>query len=117
MKIEFKKVGDDGLEVASSASDEYILLSYFLGTYRFLSNIKEIIGDLESIRSGQKTFDQIQPPNMLWSFANASGYFECDKDTAYLEPLDENSGYQRIVLPLQEVIDLFKEWKQFLESN
>ncbi len=106
-----------GSRAVKSSSDQYLLLSYFIGQYRFKAEFKEIIPQLESIRSGQKTFDQIQPSNVLWSFGNASGYFECDKDTAYLEPLDADSEFQRVVLPLQEVIDLFKEWKRFLESN
>ncbi len=116
-KIEFKNIDNEGITVVAPTSDQYILLAYFIGKYRFKGEFEEIIPRLESIRSGQKTFDQVQPSNVLWSFGNASGYFECDKDTAYLEPLDADSEFQRVVLPLQEVIDLFREWKRFLENN
>ncbi len=116
-KVEFVHIKQHDFKALKPLSDQYLLLSYFIEDYRYRTSLNETISKLESIRSGQKTFDQAQQPNVLWSFGNASGYFECDKDTAYLEPLDADSEFQRVVLPLQEVIDLFKEWKRFLENN
>ncbi len=52
-KIEFKKVDTD-FKVVKSTDDKYILLSLFVGQFRFLDDIQEVIDDLENVKSGAK---------------------------------------------------------------
>lgn len=40
------------------------------------------------------------------------GDFKCDKETAYF--IADEKDYQDLQMPLQEVIDLMKEWKVFM---
>lgn len=48
-KIEFKKVDVD-FRVVKSTNDKYLLLSLFIGQYRFPDNIQEIIDMLKSVK-------------------------------------------------------------------
>lgn len=112
-KIEFIHITKHDLKDVKATDNKYMILSFFIGNYRFDWDIDRVIVRLEQIRSGEKRFDEIQDPDIYWSFGASSGYFECDQETAYLEPLD-NPSMQPLELPLQEVIDLFKEWKNFL---
>lgn len=53
-KIKFKKVDVD-FRVVKSTNDKYLLLSLFIGQYRFPDNIQEIIDMLKSVKNGSKT--------------------------------------------------------------
>lgn len=44
---------------------------------------------------------------------NDAGDFKCDKETAYFIA-DSSGSYQNLEMPLQEVIDLMKDWKIFM---
>ncbi|MBL7725399.1 MAG: hypothetical protein JNK27_14725 [Chitinophagaceae bacterium] len=96
--------------------DKWMLLAYFVEESWHPDDTARNIANLESVRSGEKSFADIQPPNIQWSFGNFSGSFECDKDTAYLDA-SSDVRYESLILPLQEVIDLLKEWKAFSEAS
>ncbi len=63
-KIEFKKVDVD-FRVVKSTNDKYLLLSLFMGQYRFPDNIQEIIDMLKSVKNGSKTWKEVIDP---WMF-------------------------------------------------
>lgn len=70
--------------------------------------------DLLLIQSEEKTFEEVWL-NEIAPISVSAGEFECDKDTAYFisnNPEAEPS----IEMPLQELIDLLEEWKEFLKS-
>ncbi|WGH74764.1 hypothetical protein P8625_11815 [Tenacibaculum tangerinum] len=98
----------------------YLLLSEFLGDYgrHFPSQQDETIENLELVLSGEKTFDDIQDPEVYWSFGGGLGlgYFEVEGTTAYFEPDKELTDAPRIVMPLEEFINILKEWRAFLRS-
>lgn len=96
----------DGKEILGPvATDEkYILLSLFVGQFRFPDNIQEIIDILESVRSGSKTWLEANDDLMFMQIGYDSGDFKCDKDTAYF--IADNSTYQNMEMPLHEVIDI-----------
>lgn len=106
----------DGSEVIGpkAIDEKYMLLSYFMGEQLDQGNV---INDLQSIIEGEKVFDDIQDPEMSWSFGNASGYFEVEGETAYFEPFEDVTDSPRVVMPLKELISLLKEWKSFLDKN
>jgi hypothetical protein len=112
-KIEFIKLST-GVPVTKPVSDQFMLLAYFLDGFTYPPHTQEVIETIESVRSGEKTFDEISR-DVSWGFAEGAGFFECNKDSAYFEPFE--GGFPRIEMPLQEVIDLLKEWKQFTEGG
>ena len=94
--------------------DKYILLYYYLSDRRSMVFLQESIGVLESIRKEEKTFEEIYTFNTVdisWS----AGEFECDKDTAYFisNHPDKEPSFD---IPLQELIDILKEWEAFLSN-
>ncbi|WP_452602946.1 hypothetical protein [Pontimicrobium sp. MEBiC06410] len=100
---------------AVANDNKYDLLGLFVTDAKF--EINKIIDDLQSIIKGEKVFDDIQDPEMSWSFGNASGYFEVEGETAYFEPYEDVTDSPRVVMPLKELIGLLKEWKSFLDKN
>lgn len=93
-----------------AVDDKYLLLSHFMGT-RFVW--QEVINNLEEVLNENKTFADIQDPNVIWDFAGGDGEFECDKETAYF--ISESKPSLNLEMPLKEVIELLKEWKAFIE--
>lgn len=110
-KVEFKKVDTD-FRVVKSTDTKYLLLSLFIGQYRFPDNIQEIIDMLQPVKNGSKTWKEIIDPWMFLQI-NDAGDFKCDKETAYFIA-DSSTSYQNLEMPLQEVIDLMKDWKVFM---
>jgi hypothetical protein len=106
--IENKKYNDKG---AIPTEDRFTLLSYFVDGYRE-EVLNDVIADLNDLLKGVKTFDEIQEPNGYWTFGNGAGYLEADKDVAHFIAWDET--HQSFDMPLQELIDLLKEWEAFL---
>lgn len=107
----------DGKEIAGpiATDDKYLLLSLFVGQFRFPDNIQEIIDLLESVRSGNKTWLEANDDLMFMQIGYMCGDFKCDKDMAYFIADNHNStSYQNLEMPLQEVIDLMKDWKIFM---
>lgn len=100
---------------AVANDNKYDLLGLFVTDTKY--EIVETIQNLESVLKGEKVFDDIQDPDMSWSFGNVSGYFEVEGETAYFEPFEDTTDSPRIVMPLKELIDVLKEWKSFLDSN
>ena len=96
-----------------------ILLNYFLNDYRDISQLIEIISDIESVASGEKTFDDIQDTDSYWDFGEGAGYFECDKETAYLTCWKDSHTPEapNVEMPLKELIGILKDWKKFLEKK
>ena len=112
-KVEFLTLPKYGDRVVKSSNDKYILLSYFLSDRRSIKYIDITIEELETIASGDKTFEEIYDPEMAIDISFSAGEFECDKDTAYFISNNPESE-PNIEMPLQELIDLLKEWKAFL---
>lgn len=113
-KIEFKVLPKYGDRLAEPTDDKYMLLMYYLSERNDLETIDRIISELETVQSGEKTFEEVFTDvygiiAISWNV----GEFECDKETAYFisnHPDSEPS----IEMPLQELIDLLKEWRAFL---
>ena len=111
-KIKFyvhPKIGKEN----ESTNDKYILLSYFLSDRRSIKYIDITIEELETIASGEKTFEEVYDPSFVIDVGYGAGEFECNKDTAYFISNNPESE-PNIEMPLQELIDLLKEWKTFL---
>ncbi len=105
----------DGKEILGpvATDNKYILLSYFVAHTYFI--IDKTISDLESVASGEKTFEEIMEGYAPWTFGNDSGELVYNKDTAKFISLD--SMYPDIEMPLQELIDILYEWKTYIESE
>ncbi|MCX8533513.1 hypothetical protein [Chryseobacterium luquanense] len=110
-KVEFKIVDND-FQVVKSTNDKYLLLSLFIGQFRFRDNIQEIIDLLESVRNESKTWLEANDDLMFMQIGYMCGDFKCNKDTAYFIA-DNSTSYQDLEMPLQEVINLMKDWKAF----
>lgn len=113
-KIKFKtKSLLDGKEILGpiAMDDKYLLLSLFIGQFRFRDNIQEIIDLLESVRNGSKTWLEANDGLMFMQIGYMCGDLRCDKDIAYF--IADQKEYQNLEMPLQELIDLMKEWKAF----
>ena len=95
--------------------DKYLLLSYFIGHYRFKQDLDNNINRLDEILKGEKTFSDIQDPNVAWDFADGYCEFEVEGTTAYFT--NHRNSNENIEMPLQEVVDYLKEWRAFLEKE
>lgn len=110
-KIEFKKVDVD-FRVVKATDNKYLLLSLFIGQYRFPDNIQEIIDMLKFVKNGSKTWKEIIDPWMFLQI-NDAGDFKCDKEKAYFIA-DSSTPFQNLEMPLQELIHLLEDWKAFM---
>lgn len=115
-KVEFivlEEVGDKDL---IALEKEYMLLYYFLGTFRGKFDLHKLIEDFTSVETGKKTFVEIQDPNVCLTFGNDSGYLEIDKDIAHFI-----SNYPHtdpdLDMPLKELVELMKQWRDFLDGG
>jgi hypothetical protein len=114
--IKLKKINSD-FKSFDIIEQEYLLLNYFIADYRRPEILSEIIEKLKHVANGEKTFDEIrQHPQVLWSFGEGSGIFECDKDTAYFES-EHPDTEPSMEIPLQELIGILERWKDFLEKD
>jgi hypothetical protein len=108
----------DGKTIVGPAptDEKYILLSLFVGNYRFPTAIQEKIKMFEAVQSGAKTWDELIAPygaiGELY-FAHGSGSLIVEDDTAIFLP-DGNNEYKSVEMPLQELIDLMKGWLAFM---
>lgn len=119
-KVIFKEIPNYGDKVNEPSDDRFMLISYFLDDFQryFPHTQDETIENLESVLSGEKTFDEIQDPQIAWSYGGGLGigYFEVEEKTAYFEPDPELTNAPRIVMPLEEVIEILKDWRTFLRN-
>ena len=118
-KIRFTKHKEHGDKFNEPTSKDFVLLSHFLddiGRY-FPNQQDQTIEDLKSVLKGDKTFDEIQDPDVFWNYGGGLGlgYFEIEDTTAYFEP--DKSDAPRIVMPLVEVIEVVEEWVAFLKNG
>lgn len=111
--LEFEN--SDGIRYCKSKSDEYILLSYFIGDYIYDFAINEVISDIELVVSGEMTFDEMTD-NTVWGIGHYCGEFICDQEKAYFIP-DKDSNDASIEMPVQELITLLKEWRDFMKTK
>jgi len=113
-KIKF--INDPKLGKHEGVTDEkYMLLGLFIGQFRFPNNIQEIIDILEGVRNESKTWLEANGNLMFMQIGYMCGDFKCSKDTAYFIADNYNStSYQDLTMPLQELIDLMKDWKVFM---
>ena len=108
-KVIFKLVNDELLWVKST-SDEFILLSYLVGDHRGKYAIQDVIDILEKAQRGEIVWEEfIQKYGGSWDFGNGYGELDIDGDMAYLISTDRTQN-PSMSLPLQELIDIFKEW-------
>ena len=112
MHIEFKTIDNDYKTFVLEDEEKYILLSYFLSTFRS-SDLTEFIEMFEEVETGKKTFEEVWNPNVYLSFGNGSGYIELDKTTAYFFSFSPKTE-RNFEMPLKELIDIMKRWKAFL---
>lgn len=113
-KIIFKIVDID-FPVVKATEEKYILLSLFVGDHRFISDIQDMIDMLEKVQRGENTWAElVQPYGNIddLPFAYGSGFLECTPETALFMSYDNT--YKTIEMPLQELIDLMKEWLEFM---
>lgn len=118
-KIIFTKNETYGDKFNEPATRDFALLSHFLddiGRY-FPNQQDETLENLKSVLSGDKTFEDIQDPEVFWSYGGGlgMGYFEIEGTTAYFEP--DRADAPRIVMPLEEVIQIVEEWIAFLRQE
>lgn len=105
----------DGKEIVGpiATDDKYILLSLFVGQFRFLDDIQEVIDDLENVKNGVKTWDVIIAPlGNNWDIGYGNGSLDVETNVAYF--LTGNKYNQSFQMLLQELIDLMKDWKVFM---
>ena len=116
-KIEFLNLEEVG-KVIKTLNKDYQLLTYFVSEFD-IQMLKEYLPDIESVASGEKTFDDIQDTDSYWDFGEGAGYFECDKKTAYLTCWKDSHTPEasNIEMPLKELIGILKDWKKFLEKK
>lgn len=105
-----------GVKSVEQTDNKYILLMYYMSERNDVPTITRIISELETVQSGEKTFEEVFTDvygtiAISWS----AGEFECNKDTAYFISNNPDSE-PSLEMPLQELIDLMKEWKAFLEG-
>ena len=115
-KIEFVVINDQGSKDMKLLDDKYILLYYFLTTFRSKFDLPQLIVDFKSIEKGERTFEEIQESDSYLNFGSDSGYIVLDKETAHFisnHPEIEPS----FDMPLKELITLMNEWREFLESG
>lgn len=96
--------------------NKYILLYYYLSDRRDIDTLIRIISELEIVKSGEKTFEEVfEEVYGTISISVSAGEFECDKDTAYFisNHPDREPSFE---MPLAELIDILKEWLAFLEN-
>lgn len=112
-KIEFiihPKVGKQ----CTAENDNYILLSYYLSERKDKKILESDIAKLEIVKSGEKTFEEVfDADSFIIPIGYSAGEFECNNETAYFisnNPENEPS----IEMPLQELIDMLKNWLSFL---
>ncbi|KQR93856.1 hypothetical protein ASG01_08330 [Chryseobacterium sp. Leaf180] len=114
-KVKFisKGLNNEDIKAVKSTEDKYILLSLFVGQFRFLDNIQEVIDDLENVKNGIKTWEEIIAPlGNNWDIGYGNGSLDVENDIAYFLANDETN--QSFKMPLQELIDLMKDWKIFM---
>ena len=108
-KVIFKLVNDELLWVKST-SDEFILLSYLVGDHRGRKSIQTVIDILEKVQRKEIVWeDFINNNGGSWDFGNGYGELDIEDGTAYLISTDRTQN-PSMSLPLQELIDIFKEW-------
>lgn len=112
-KVEFIVMQDHDLKVVRPKGKQYVLLSYFLGTFRTKWDLPVLTNGLEQVAKGEKTFDEVQDPNGYLSFGEGSGYLECEDGTAYFISNDTET-LPSMEMPLKELVQLMKEWQALL---
>lgn len=91
--------------------DKYILIFYFLGDYTSSRSIQKFIDELEIIKSGEKTFEEVYADYATILIGHDQGEFECDAEQAYF--ISRYEDIPSVTIPLQDCIDLLIEWRDF----
>lgn len=115
MKKVIFKINEHEVLIVKPTDEKFFILAYFLGTDSYPDSIQETIDMLEKVQSGANTWEELVEPyggyNAL-SFGEGAGYLECDRGNALLVSYD--GDYENVEMPLQELIDLMKEWLAFM---
>jgi hypothetical protein len=114
-KVKFEKLYS-GVGWVTSVDDKYILLSYFLLTFRGTSDLPELIEMFELVAKGEKKFDEVWYPDVYLTFAENAGYIEIDKETAYFTS-EQPEIQPSFDMPLKELLDIMKQWRDFLNAG
>lgn len=114
-KIKF--YNDNVIGKRTKATDKkYQLLYYFFVDHNSVEAIQLSLKELAIVQNGEQTFEDVFTEKYgVIPIGYSAGEFECDKDTAYFIS-DNEKTEASFEMPLQELIDLLKEWKAFLES-
>jgi hypothetical protein len=78
--------------------------------------IERVINELKIVQSEEKTFEEVF--GMVYGVISISvdaGEFEFDKEKAFF--ISNNPDVESsIEMPLQELIDILKDWQKFIEK-
>ena len=109
-KITFITKGKNGYIFPEPSDNNYILLYYLVSDHRGKYAIQDVIDILEKSQRGEIVWeDFIQKYGGSWDFGNGYGELDIEDGTAYLISTDRTQN-PSMSLPLQELIDIFKEW-------
>ncbi|KQT26170.1 hypothetical protein ASG22_05735 [Chryseobacterium sp. Leaf405] len=108
-----KGLNNEDIKAVKCVDDKYMLLSYFVGQFRFLDDIQEVIDDLENVKNGLQTWgDIIYPLGNNWDIGYGNGSLDVENNVAYF--LTGNKYNKSFKIPIQEFIDIMKDWKVFM---
>jgi hypothetical protein len=99
--------------VVKSTSDSYMLLSYFVGEHRFTIDTQETIEMLEIVQRGEKTWEELCKPYGSYQLGYIWGTLDVEDGEVMIFP-DKEGQYEPVYMPIQELIDIMKEWKVFM---
>lgn len=109
-KITFISKGKDGFIFPEPLNNDYILLYYFVSDHRGKYAVQDVIDILEKAQRGEIVWEEfIQKYGGCWTYGNGAGELDIEDDTAYFIS-DNEQEHKSMALPLQELIDIFKEW-------
>ncbi|MCT4629477.1 hypothetical protein [Winogradskyella sp.] len=105
------------IEGGKNFESEEILLEYFINDFdKYM--LEDYLPEIEAVANGEKVFNEIKDFEGIWSFGAEAGYFNCDTEKAYFI-VDEEGHHPNapnIEMPIQELIDILKDWQKFLEK-
>ncbi|KQR95191.1 hypothetical protein ASG01_04890 [Chryseobacterium sp. Leaf180] len=108
-----KGLNNEDIKAVKSTDDKYILLSHFVGQFRFIDDIQEVLDDLENVKNGAKSWEEIIAPlGNNWDIGYGNGSLDIENNVVYF--LAGNKYNQSFKMPLQELIDLMNDWKTFM---
>jgi hypothetical protein len=115
-RIKFIKDKELG-KITKPVSEKDILLFYFVDEFdKYM--LEDYLPEIEAVANGEKTFEEIEDIDGIWSFGEEAGYFTCDTEKAFFTADEEghHPSAQDIEMSIQELIDILKDWQKFIEK-